>query len=279
MADKKITKKSLSSAFWRWYHGNLMFFTHQHMQTFPFLVAMINPLKDLYSDADDLHAALMTYEGFFNVEPQLGTIIVGICCGLEESRANGAEDIDEEMINSVRVGLMGPLAGIGDSLIPGTYIPILLAIALGLSENGSVIGAMFYIIVYIISMTGFMYFIFMKGYELGGKAVDVIVGEQATAIKESIIMLGMVVIGAVAGSWVGVSIQFPGWSKVTENTGLVLDNVLNGIMPGLMGFVTVVFAWWLMTKKKMQATTVMLIFLLIAIIGVVLGFFDPGVSY
>ena len=277
MAEKKIQKKSLLSAFWTWYHGNLLFFTHQHMQTFPFLVAMINPLKDLYSDPDDLHHALETYEGFFNVEPQLGTIIVGICCGLEEARANGAEDIDEEMINSVRVGLMGPLAGIGDSLIPGTYIPILLAVALGLAEGGSMMGPIFYIIAYVTTMTGFMYYIFMKGYELGGKAVEVIVGEQANVIKDSIIMLGMIVIGAVAGAWVSVttSLEF----KTETGSFLTLQGVLEGIHPGILSFLTVILAWWLMTKRKMQPLTVMLIFLAIALAGVLLGIFDPGLSY
>ena len=278
MAEKRITKKSLLSAFWTWYHGNLLFFTHQHMQTFPFLVAMINPLKDLYSDSDELHAALGTYEGFFNVEPQLGTIIVGICCGLEESRANGAEDIDEEMINSVRVGLMGPLAGIGDSLIPGTYIPILLAVALGLAKGGSVAGPIFYIVAYISTMTAFMYFIFMKGYELGGKAVEVIVGEQANIIKDSIIMLGMIVIGAVAGAWVNVTTALT-FKDSNGDVFLNMQEVFDGVHPGILSFGTVVLAWWLMTKRKMQPITVMAIFLVIALIGVAVGFFDPGLSY
>ena len=44
--------------------------------------------------------------------------------GLEEARANGAEDVDDETINGLRAGLMGPIAGIGESLVVGTVIPI-----------------------------------------------------------------------------------------------------------------------------------------------------------
>ena len=66
--------------------------------------------------------------------------------GLEEAKANG-EDIDGEMINGIRAGLMGPVAGIGDSLLVGTLIPILLGVALGLSSGGSPLGAIFYICV------------------------------------------------------------------------------------------------------------------------------------
>ena len=109
----------------------------------------------------------------------------------------------KEMINGIRAGLMGPLAGIGDSLIVGTYIPVLLGIALGLSEGGSLIGPLFYIIVWNITSILFQKWIYGKGYELGGSAVEVIVGEQAKkGISPIKIMLLMVVI-AVAGVLVG----------------------------------------------------------------------------
>ncbi|PKM68429.1 MAG: PTS fructose transporter subunit IID, partial [Firmicutes bacterium HGW-Firmicutes-19] len=37
----KLSKQTKNSAFWWWYHGNLTGFTHQHMQTFGFMCAMI----------------------------------------------------------------------------------------------------------------------------------------------------------------------------------------------------------------------------------------------
>ena len=67
---------------------------------------------------------MQTYTAFFNTEPQLGSLVVGITAGLEEARANG-DAVDGETINGMRAGLMGPIAGIGDSLIVGTLIPVL----------------------------------------------------------------------------------------------------------------------------------------------------------
>ena len=67
-------------------------------------------------------------------------MIVGITAGFEEARANGADGVDDETINGLRAGFMGPVAGIGDSLIVGTLIPIILGIALGLSNDGSPLG-------------------------------------------------------------------------------------------------------------------------------------------
>eukprot|EP00831_Metopus_contortus_P050969 TRINITY_DN42823_c0_g1_i1.p6 TRINITY_DN42823_c0_g1~~TRINITY_DN42823_c0_g1_i1.p6 ORF type:complete len:148 (+),score=24.55 TRINITY_DN42823_c0_g1_i1:1580-2023(+) len=114
------------------------------MQTFGYLCSMLPIIEDLYETKEEQKEALETYKAFFNTEPQLGTVVVGVTAGLEEAKANG-EDIDGEMINGIRAGLMGPVAGIGDSLVVGTLIPILLGIALGLSTNGSPLGAIFYI--------------------------------------------------------------------------------------------------------------------------------------
>jgi len=281
----KLNKKTKDQAFWWWYHGNLTGFTHQHMQTFGFMCAMIPVIKELYKDDTHRLRSLKTYTPFFNTEPQIGSMVVGISVGLEEARANGHEEIDDEMINGIRAGLMGPLAGIGDSLIPGTYIPILLSIALGLSTGGSVLGPLFYAVVYITSMTLFMKYIFDKGYELGGRAVDVIIGEQATAFRESMVMVGTIVIGALAASWIGVStaLKFDLGTYIVDGVEkanvLVLQDTFNNIYPNLLSLLTVLFTWYLMTKKKMSPITVMLILVVIALVGVLIGFFDPGLSY
>jgi mannose/fructose/N-acetylgalactosamine-specific phosphotransferase system component IID len=127
-------------------------------------------------------------------------------------------------------------------------------------------------------MTFFMKYIFDKGYELGGRAVDVVIGERATAFRESMVMLGAIVIGSLAASWIGVTtaLQF---SLGEGNPPLILQDTLNSIFPNVLSLLTVLFAWWLMTKRKMSPITVMLILVGIAFVGVLLGVFDPGLSY
>ena len=178
MAEKKLSKKALAKSFRNWYYGHLTCFSQEHMQTFGYLCAMLPLVEELYDTKEEQKEALQTYSAFFNTEPQLGTVIVGMTAGLEEAKANG-EEIDGEMINGIRAGLMGPVAGIGDSLLVGTLIPILLGVALGMSSGGSPLGAIFYILVYNIVLTLGMRFLYYKGYELGGKAVELIVGEKA----------------------------------------------------------------------------------------------------
>lgn len=254
-SNKKISKQALKKSFRNWYYGHLTCFSQEHMQTFGYLCSMLPIIEDLYDTKEEQKEALETYTAFFNTEPQLGTVVVGITAGL-----------------------MGPVAGIGDSLVVGTLIPILLGIALGLSTNGSPLGAIFYIVVWNLVITIGMRFLYYKGYELGGKAVEIIVGEKANAIRESVIMLGTIVIGAVAASWISVTTSF---KMFNSEGGIIIDlqNVCDGIFPKLLPLLTVIFCWFLMSKKKMSPTKVMLILVVIAFIGVLVGFFNPGLQY
>lgn len=276
-SKRRISKSALSKSFRNWYCGHLTCFSQEHMQTFGYLCSMLPIIEDLYDTKEEQKEALETYKAFFNTEPQLGTVVVGVTAGLEEAKANG-ENIDGEMINGIRAGLMGPVAGIGDSLVVGTLIPILLGIALGLSTNGSPIGAIFYIIAWNLIVTLGMRFLYYKGYELGGKAVEILVGEKTNAIRESIIMLGTVVIGAVAASWINVTTSL---KMFNAEGGVIIDlqAVCDGIFPKLLSLITVIFCWFLMTKRKMSPTKVMLILVVIAFLGVFVGFFNPGLSY
>ena len=198
--------------------------------------------------------------------------------GLEEARANGAEDVDDETINSLRAGLMGPVAGIGDSLVVGTVIPILLGIALGMSTGGSPLGAIFYIIVWNLFAYFGMKFLYFKGYSLGGKAVDFLIGAQGDALRESVSTLGGIVIGAVAATWVSVQTSL----QLVNDAGepyLVLQDKLNEVFPGLLTAVFIIVCWFLMAKKKMSPIKVMLILVAVAFVGVLVGFFNPGLVY
>ena len=270
--EKKLSKKTLNKSFLSWFYGNLTCFSQEHMQTFGYLCAMLPVVNELYDTKEEKKAALSTYTAFFNTEPQIGALVVGMTAGLEEARANG-QSIDDEAINGIRAGLMGPLAGIGDSMIVGTLIPILLGIGLGLSGGGSPLGAIFYIVVWNILMWFGMRYAYFKGYDLGGKAVEVLVGEQAQAVRDSIIMIGTIVIGAVAASWINIttSLVLPG--------GGVLQKTLDGIYPKMLSAAAVIFCWWLMTKRNISPTMVMLLLVVVAFVGVLLGVFDPGLSY
>ena len=277
--EKKLSKKALSKSFHNWYYGHLTCFSQEHMQTFGYLCAMLPLVEELYDNEDDKAKAMNTYTAFFNTEPQLGSVIVGITAGLEEARASGQDDVDEETINGLRAGLMGPIAGIGDSLVVGTVIPILLGIAMGMSTGGSPLGAIFYIIVWNLFAYFGMKFMYFKGYELGGKAVDFLIGAQGEALRDAITPLGGIVIGAVSATWVSVKTSLELISAETGEAYVVLQDQLDAVFPGLLTTLFIIFCWFLMAKKQMSPIKVMLLLVVIAFVGVLVGFFDPGLAY
>ena len=277
MADlKKVSAGARKSAFLRWIYGNLTCFSQEHMQTFGYLAAMLPVVDELYDTDAEKVTALSTYRTFFNTEPQIGTMVVGLTVGLEEARANG-EPLDDDTINGIRAGLMGPLAGLGDSIIVGTFIPILLGIALGLSNGGSILGPLFYVIAWNLAMYFGMKFAFAQGYELGGSAVEALVGPQSAALRDSIVMVGTIVIGAVAATWINITTALS--FQFSADSGLVLQDTLDSIFPKFLNIFFVWLCWYLMTKRKMSPTVVMGLLVIVALVGVLLGFFDPGLSY
>ncbi|MGN0075985.1 MAG: PTS system mannose/fructose/sorbose family transporter subunit IID [Parafannyhessea sp.] len=277
MAEKKkLSQAALKKSFRNWAYGNLTCFSQEHMQTFGYLVAMLPIVDELYDNDEDKVKSLRTYTTFFNTEPQIGTLVVGLTAGLEEARANG-EPLDDETINGIRAGLMGPLAGLGDSIIVGTFIPILLGIALGLSTGGSVLGPLFYIVAWNLIMYFGMKYAYNQGYTMGGAAVEALVGPQSAALRSSIVMVGTMVIGAVAATWISISTSLK--FQFSAKSAFVLQDTLDNIFPKALNFFFVWLCWWFMTKKKISPTVVMLILVLIAFVGVLVGFFDPGLKY
>lgn len=277
MQQKKVDKKTLNKSFNLWFWGALTCFSQEHMQTFGYLSSMLPIIEKLYPNKEDQHKAIHAYTAFFNTNPMLGSVIVGVTASLEEARANNT-GVDEEAINDMRAGLMGPIAGIGDSLIDGTLIPILLGLGLGMSQGGSPVGAIFYIITWVLIAYFGQKFLYFRGYKLGDKAVSFLVGEQGAAVRRAISIVGGMVVGGVLATWVDVTTSL----KLYNTNGKVflnLQNQLDSIYPGLLTAVVTLFCWWLMAKKHVSAIWTMIILIVVAFVGVLCGFFNPGLSY
>ena len=274
---KKISKKTLNKSFNLWFWGALTCFSQEHMQTFGYLSSMLPIIKELYPDKKEQQEKIHAYTAFFNTNPMLGSVIIGTTASMEEARANG-KGIDGETINDMRAGLMGPIAGIGDSLIDGTLIPILLGLALGMSQNGSPVGAIFYIIVWDLIAYFGQRFLYFRGYKWGDKAVSILVGKQGKAIRHAISIIGGMVVGGVLASWVNVTTSL----QLKDSTGKVFLNLqkqLDSIFPGLLTVIVTLLCWWLMAKKHVSAIWTMIILIGVALVGVLVGFFNPGLKY
>lgn len=153
----KLTQKDVSIASLRWLFFHQSSHNYERMMGTGFAHSLSGSLEKLYkNDPEGLKKALKRNLSFFNAEPQLGSIIPGISLALEEAKAND-ESFDEEIISSTKNALMGPLAGIGDSILVGTLNPILLSIGIGLSSDGSPLGAIIFLLSWLLIVVPLKY--------------------------------------------------------------------------------------------------------------------------
>ena len=237
-----LQTSDLRRAWWIWTFFNLSAFSMERMQA-PAFVYMMSPiLKRLYGDQpDEMTAALKRHMVFFNTEPQTGVIAHGVAASLEEQRANG-EPITDETINGAKAGIMGPMAGIGDSMIPGTLIPVLLSIGIGISQaDGNPIGPIFYIVAYLAIILSLSYYLFMFGYRYGMGAMRQLAEGGFQRITHSLAVLGLVVAGGVGAGL--ITLTTPLQLTSGDTVLLKVQDKLNAIFPQLLALALVLWLW------------------------------------
>jgi len=265
-----LTKHELNEIWYRWGFTHLSSMSYEKLQAHAWAYSYLPFAKKYYAnDPDKKRRLLKRHSMFYNTEPQTGQLINGIVASLEEQIALG-KNVSEEMPVNIKATLMGPLAGIGDSVIQGIIVPILLSIGMSLAAGGSPLGPLFYIITYGIIGPTISYIAFHSGYRLGVNAIDVIVGENSKRITDAFNILGVMVVGALAAN----TIVLKTIAKVPlGGKSQSLETVLNGIFPGLLPLAVVLFGWWLVSAKQMSATKIILVLTAIVTVGCLVGLF------
>ena len=270
-----LNKKDVFKCYWSWMCFNLSAQNMERMEA-PALVRMVGIVKDkLYpDDAEKQKALLKRHTPFFNTEPYVGAIVPGIVLGMEEENALGAE-LPDDLITGVKSAMMGPFAGIGDSLYVGTLIPILLGIALGISgEKGSILGPIFYIVAHLGIMFPLTWFLFKKGYDTGMDSIEQVLGSGVKDnITKALGIVGLVVIGAITNT--SVTLQ-TSWIFTRGDMTIDMNNVFNGLFPGFMVIVIELITFYLMKEKKVKLGWMYLIYFVFGIIGLLTGLFFIG---
>ena len=276
---------------------------YERMQNGGWAYSLIPVLKKLYPNKDDASAALKRHLEFFNTHPYIAAPILGVTLALEEERANGAQ-IDDAAIQGVKVGMMGPLAGIGDPVFWFTVRPILGAIAASLATGGSVIAPLFFFFVWNIVRVAFLWYTQEFGYQKGSEITKDLSGGILQTITKGASILGMFVMGILVQRWTNINfpmviskvkmadgafIKFPqgtvNGAQLQEvltamNKGVALssdkvttlqDN-LNQLVPGFAALLLTFLCMWLL-KKKVNPIAIIFGLFAVGIIGHVVGVF------
>ncbi|MFC2628841.1 MAG: PTS system mannose/fructose/sorbose family transporter subunit IID [Lancefieldella rimae] len=195
--------------------------TYERMQNGGWAFSMIPAIKKLYPKKEDQIAALKRHLEFYNTHPYVSAPVIGVTLALEEGRANG-EPIDDVAIQGVKVGMMGPLAGVGDPVFWFTVRPILGALGASLALGGSILGPILFFVLWNAIRLAFLWNTQEFGYKAGSSISSDLSGGMLGKVTEGASILGMFIIGALVERWVSISFT-PIVSNIPQQAGAYID--------------------------------------------------------
>jgi PTS system mannose-specific IID component len=290
----RLTRRDVLHSWVLWTFFSQANYNYERLQGTGFAHAMTPIIRRLYKTPEEIRAALQRHLVFFNTEPNFGNVVHGAVIAMEEQRANGAA-IDDDAINSVKSGLMGPMAGIGDSISQGTLTPILLALGIGIAGGtasidigsgsagiptiaagtaGNPIGAIVYAILISAAIIGIGYVAWTQSYARGrGFVTDLLRSGAIDRVLVGAGVLGNMVLGALAGRFVVIYL-----APTVTVAGASLNlqaGLLDPIFTGLLPLSIVLLTWWLL--RRVSPLWLVLGYLAFSIFAAY-PFFGPGQS-
>lgn len=260
---RRLTKKDLIHCFVIWETTSESCLSYERLMSLGFCHAMTPIINRLYPDnKEERVKALKRHLVFFNTENNWGAFIPGLVCSMEEDMANGG-NVDPDMITSVKVGLMGPLAGIGDTITQGLVKTVALAIGVDMATKGNVFGTILFILLYGAYLMAMGIFMFKQGYTVGRNILSKITDKKIMGkITDILSIIGSTIAGAMIYN--NVNITTPLQFTVAEST-VVVQDLFNAIVPGLLS----VLAVFLVFKNLSKGTSVFKIMLWMFVVAIV----------
>lgn len=261
--DKTIlTKADINQAAFRYMFMACNIFNYENQQGPAVVYGLQKALRKIYPDDEEYLASLNNHFKYFNTTTWMANILLGASLAMEEK--DGIQALDA--VQGFKTGMMGPLAGVGDTLVWVLYPTIMGSIAAYMGLEGNPTGA----IIWLLMNVFFLFFrlrLFHIGYNSGLKLVTVL-GSKLSIFTEAASIMGLTVVGALIPSVVKINV---GLVFKTGEVGLPIQtDVLDKIMPALLPAVLTYAVYTLLSKKKM--TVIQIIFTVIAL-ALVLSYF------
>ena len=274
---------------------------YERMQNLGWAYSLIPAIKKLYTKKEDQAAALERHLEFFNTHPYVAAPIIGVTLALEEEKANGAA-IDDAAIQGVKIGMMGPLAGIGDPVFWFTVRPILGALGASLALTGNIIGPLIFFLAWNAIRMAFLWYTQELGYKAGSEIPKDMSGGILQDITKGASILGMFILAVLVERWVSIKFVFnvssvklddkayihwdklssgykgiqeafaqvgQGLSQTPEKVTTFQQN-LDSLIPGLMGLLLTFACMWLL-KKKVSPITIIIALFVVGVLAHVAG--------
>lgn len=250
VSEKKLTRGDLRNMFFR---SNILLASanFERVQALGICFIMIPAIKRLYAEGPERTEALKRHLEWFNTQPYCASPILGVVAAMEEKKANGAP-IDGKGINGIKIGLMGPFAGVGDPIFWGTIRPVLAALGASLALSGNILGPILFFVLFNIIRLALKYYGLNYGYAKGGEILKDLGGNRLQKLTEGASILGLFVIGALVCKWTTINVPLV-VSRITQTDGQVtvttLQNIFDQLLPGMLPLFLTLFVARLLRKK------------------------------
>ena len=266
-----LTKKDLNRFFWQ-SQGFVSGFNYTKEEAPGFVFSMMPVIEKVYTNEEDKKKAYQRHTELFLTEARVSHLVLGITAAMEEQNALKKDEFDENSINAVKSALMGPLAGIGDSLYHGTLRPLAAGLAVSMiaaSGYTSPLGSILFVLIMAGIGQTIRYLGIHKGYEKGFALVDMI---QNSGLLQKITRYAGIVASIVIGGWVSafVWVSTP-LSFTSGETTIALQSILDGLMPNLLPLITTLLCYWLLKKKKISPVWLIVGVMIVGVILYALG--------
>lgn len=268
----KITKKDIIKTF---IYSNFQqaSFNYERIHALAFCVDMIPTIRRVYHTQEEQAEALKRHLTFFNTTPAVVGPVIGVTMAMENARAQGA-DIDAGTINSLKVGLMGPLAGVGDPLVWGTLRPITAALGASIALSGNIAGPLLFFVIFNVIRLAMKWFGLTYGLNKGLDIVKDLSGNILQKLTEGATILGLFIMGVLVTKWTTINVPLI-ISETTDAYGgaviTTVQNVLDDLIPGLLALGLTLITMKLL-KKKVNPIVIIFGLFILGIVGYGLGF-------
>ncbi len=263
-----ITKKDLRRLSWRTLQGatsvNYERFTHK-----PLVWALGPGLKKIWADDPKGYSeALQRHLAFFLCTPQIKSWMGGLMLALEEELKNNPS-MDPSSINAIKTSLMGPLSGVFDSLFLNCIRIVACGVGISFAAQGSVLGPILYALIYNVPAFIMYFGTASIGYRMGTSAVtNLQESGLINKVLEAASIIGLIVIGGMIYSNVSVNLAI---TFGPEEALTSLNDILNGIFPGILSFGTFFLFYWLLKSKKVNTLWLVFGALIVTVLLVAVG--------
>ncbi|MDF2410578.1 PTS N-acetylgalactosamine transporter subunit IID [Aeromonas sp. 2HA2] len=257
----ELTRQDINRFAWR----SLLLqasFNYERMQASGWLYGLLPALQKIHTNPRDLSRAMKGHMGFFNTHPFLVTFVMGIVLAMERSKQN------VNSIQSTKIAVGAPLGGIGDAMFWLTLLPICGGIGADLALQGSIMGAVFFFLLFNVVHFGLRFGLAHYAYRMGVAAIPLIKA-NTRKVGHAASIVGMTVIGALVATYVrlGTTLEITAGDAVVKLQADVLDKLMPAFLPLLY-----TLAMYALIRRGWSPLRLIVITVVLGIVGKFAGF-------